>query len=58
MIDPVRHFIGIRYIKKINRSYAIVQVKHGTLAYSQMMRHLFLNMIKHPELAEASRYSE
>lgn len=56
MIDPVRHFISVGYIKKLIVSMPIskLNVLHWHLSDDEAF---VLELISHPELAISSRYS-
>lgn len=56
MIDPVRHFIGIKYIRKLIEAMPLskLNIVHWLFSNDEAF---VLEMVKHPELAEASRYS-
>ena len=57
MIDPVRHFIGVNYIRKLIEAMPLskLNIVHWLFSNDEAF---VLNMIKHPELSEASRYSD
>ena len=56
MIDSVRHFIGVKYIRKLIEAMPLskLNIVHWHLADDEAF---VLNLLQHPELAEASRYS-
>lgn len=57
MIDPVRHFISVKYVKKLIESMPLskLNILHWSFSNDEAF---VIDLIKHPELSEASRYSE
>lgn len=50
MIDPVRHFIGVKYIRKLIEAMPLSKLNMVHWLFSNDEAFV-LNMIKHPELA-------
>lgn len=57
MIDPVRHFISIKYIRNLILAMPLSKLNMIHWLFSNDETFI-LDLVKHPELSEASRYSD
>lgn len=56
MVDSVRHFVGVEYLKKLIESMPLIKLNilHWHLSDDEAF---VLDLVSHPELANESKYS-